>query len=129
MPHVKVPAKTRWYLIWNCPRGCGGLRGGFLDADALVGVGQDAGELGEVELVGLVLGQSDEQVLGLADATGGGGRVQLVAVGGQLLLVLVGQYVGVQQPVQRDTGGVVQALALAGLVGAPHPMGFLVGVR
>ena len=90
-------------------------------------VGQDAWDLGEVELVGLVLGQVDEDVLELDDAAGDGGGVELVAVGDQVSLLGSGQGAGVQESVQRGTGSVVEALAPAGLIGAPSD-GLAVGV-
>ena len=78
-------------LMSRCPRSvfgasCGTVRqvegwlGGFPDSYAFVDVGQDAWDLGEVELVGLVLGQADENVLELDDAAGDRGGVELVAV-------------------------------------------------
>ena len=99
----------------------------FLDSYAFVEVGQDAWDLGEVELVGLVLGQVDEDVLELDDAAGDGGGVELVAVGDQVSLLGSGQGAGVQESVQRGTGSVVEALAPAGLIGAPSD-GLAVGV-
>ena len=97
----------------------GGGRGGSPDPDALADVGQDAGDLGEVELVGLVLGQADENVLEVDDAVGDRGGVELVAVRDQVSLLCLGQGTGVQQPVQWGTRSVVEALAPAGLIGAP----------
>ena len=70
-------------------------------------------------LVGLVLGQADEDVLKLDDAAGDGGGVELVAVGDQVSLLGLGQGVGAQQPIQRGAGSVVETLASAGLVSAP----------
>lgn len=92
--------------------------GGFHGSYAFVDVGQDAGGLGEVGLVGLVFGQADEDVLGFDGTAGDGGRIELVTVRGQLVLLGVGQGVGVQQPVQQGAGPVVQALASARPVGA-----------
>ena len=82
-------------------------------------VGQDAWDLCEVELVGLVLGQSDENVLELDDAAGDRGGVELVAVRDQVSLLGLGQGAGVQQSVQWGTRSVIEALAPAGLIGAP----------
>jgi len=96
-----------------------GWLGGFPDSYAFVDVGQDAWDLGEVELVGLVLGQADENVLELDDAAGDRGGVELVAVRDQVSLLGLGQGAGVQQPVQWGTRSVVEALAPAGLIGAP----------
>ena len=70
-------------------------------------------------LVGLVLGQADENVLELDDAAGDRGGVELVAVRDQVSLLGLGQGAGVQQPVQWGTRSVVEALAPAGLIGAP----------
>ena len=117
-------------LMSRCPRGvfgasCRNARqvegwlGGFPDSYAFVDVGQDAWDLGEVELVGLVLGQADENVLELDDAAGDRGGVELVAVRDQVSLLGLGQGAGVQQPVQWGTRSVVEALAPAGLIGAP----------
>ena len=97
----------------------GGGRGGSPDPDALADVGQDAGGPGEVELVGLVLGQADEDVLELDDAAGDDGGVEPVAVVDQFVLLGVGQGVGVQQPAWGCAGPVVQALAPARPVSAP----------
>ena len=70
-------------------------------------------------LVGLVLGQVDENVLEVDDAVGDRGGVELVAVRDQVSLLGLGQGAGVQQPVQWGTRSVVEALAPAGLIGAP----------
>ena len=70
-------------------------------------------------LGGLVLGQADENVLELDDAAGDRGGVELVAVRDQVSLLGLGQGAGVQQPVQWGTRSVVEALAPAGLIGAP----------
>ena len=79
-------------------------------------------------LVGLVLGQADEDVLELDDAAGDDGGVEPVAVVDQFVLLGVGQGVGVQQPVQGCAGPVVQALAPARPAGAP-PDGLAGGGR
>ena len=47
-------------------------------------------------LVGLVLGQADEDVLELDDAAGDCDGIELVAVGDQVSLLSLGQGVGVQ---------------------------------
>ena len=96
-----------------------GWLGGFPDSYAFVDVGQDAWDLGEVELVGLVLGQADENVLEVDDAAGDRGGVELVAVRDQVSLLCLGQGAGVQQPVQWGTRSVVEALVPAGLIGVP----------
>ena len=70
-------------------------------------------------LVGLVLGQADEDVLELDDAAGDGSGIELVAVGDQVSLLSLGQGVGVQEPAWRSAGSVVEALAPADLVSAP----------
>ena len=70
-------------------------------------------------LVGLVLGQADEDVLELDDAAGDDGGVEPVAVVDQFVLLGVGQGVGVQQPAWGCAGPVVQALAPARPVSAP----------
>ena len=70
-------------------------------------------------LVGLVLGQADEDVLELDDAAGDGSGIELVAVGDQVSLLSLGQGVGIQEPAWRSAGSVVEALAPAGLVSAP----------
>lgn len=70
-------------------------------------------------LVGLVLGQVDENVLEVDDAAGDRGGVELVAVRDQVSLLGLGQGAGVQQPVQWGTRSVVEALVPAGLIGVP----------
>ena len=60
---------------------------GRFDSDAFADVGQGAGEAGEVELLGLVLGQDQESCLQVSDPPGEGGWVQAVAVGDQLGLL------------------------------------------
>ena len=70
-------------------------------------------------LVGLVLGQVDEDFLELDDAAGDGGGIELVAVGDEVSLLSLGQGVGVQEPVHRGAGSVVEALAPASLVSVP----------
>ena len=70
-------------------------------------------------LVGLVLGQVDENVLEVDDAVGDRGGVELVAVRDQVSLLGLGQGAGVQQPVQWGTRSVVEALVPAGLIGVP----------
>ena len=62
-------------------------------------------------LVGLVLGQADEDVLELDDAAGDGSGIELVAVGDQVSLLSLGQGVGIQEPAWRSAGSVVEALA------------------
>ena len=79
-------------------------------------------------LVGLVLGQADEDVLELDDAAGDDGGVEPVAVVDQFILLGVGQGVGVQQPVQGCAGPARRCLRLP-VLPAPHPMGLRVGVR
>ena len=79
-------------------------------------------------LVGLVLGQADEDVLELDDAAGDDGGVEPVAVVDQFVLLGVGQGVGVQQPAWGCAGPVDRRLRLPALP-APHPMGLRVGVR
>lgn len=70
-------------------------------------------------LVGLVLGQVDENVLEVDDVAGDRGGVELVAVRDQVSLLGLGQGAGVQQPVQWGTRSVVEALVPAGLIGVP----------
>lgn len=84
VPHVKMPAKVWWCLRCDCPRMVwlvsGGL-GGLGDVDALADVGQSGGDLGEVELLGLLACQGDQASLEVADTACGVQRVQAVAVG------------------------------------------------
>ena len=61
--------------------------GGFLDSYAFVDIGHIAGDLDEVELVGLVLGQVNEDVLELDDAAGDSGGIEPVPVGEQVSLL------------------------------------------
>ena len=70
-------------------------------------------------LVGLVLGQADEDVLELDDAAGDDGGVEPDAVVDQFVLMGVGRGVGVRQPAWGCAGPVVQALAPTGPAGAP----------
>ena len=78
-------------------------------------------------LVGLVLGQADEDVLELAGAAGDGGGVEPVVVVDQFVLLGVGRGVGVRQPAWGCAGPACGRLRPPALL-APHLMGLRVGV-
>jgi hypothetical protein len=75
--------------------------------DAFVDVGKGAGERGEVELFGLVLGEFEQHGLQISDLTTDLRGVQLVAVGEELCGLCGREDLGRQEPVQRGLGSVV----------------------
>ena len=99
-----------------------------LDPDAPTNIGQGGRDGGEVELLGLVLGENEQCCLDIGDLSGDRGGVELVAVGDQFAFLGRGERSGGQEAVQRGLWLVVETLAAAGLVW-PQPTGFLVGVR
>src|SRR5690606_22290352 len=93
MPHVRMPAKLGW--------------SGGLDSDSVVNVGQGSGDGGEVDLLGVLLGEAGQDGLEVGDLAGELGGIEAVAVGGQLGILSWGQDPGGQEPVERRRGFVV----------------------
>jgi hypothetical protein len=88
------------------------------DPEAFADVGQGGGEAGEVELLGLALGQFEEQGLEVGDLSADRRRVQRVWVRDQVSGLGWGEDLGCQEAVQWSGGRVVGPGPPAVAVGA-----------
>ena len=79
----------------------------------LADVGQGGRDAGEVELVGLVLGEGEQHGLEVGDLPADRGGVEGVPVGDELGGLAWGEDLGGEEPVQRGGGLVVDAGAIA----------------